>query len=554
MAKGAYIGVNNVARKIKKGYVGIENFTKRNLPAGYTQVEYIQSSGTQYIDTGFKPNQDTRVVMDVEVTSGATSFLFGTRDNSSANDTSRSFSMPQISGTSLRSDYGSTEIAIAINPIQRLSIDKDKNSTKVNGTTATATAQTFQSSCNLCLLTVNTAGTINATKTSAKLFSCKIYDNGTLIRDYVSCTNSAGAAGLYDLVNGVFYTNAGTGTFAVGPTYKRIAHKIRKAYIGIGGVARPCWSGGELAYYGMVAELATPTYNRAAVTLENHALFAGGGIKNAYIFDKSLVMSSIPDLSGTRVYAFGARAGNYAIISGAYGYSSRLTTADVYSGDFTRSTITRSSEYQRAPGVSVPWGAVFTQLEGSSSGVATVIDENLTIKTSDYAYNLSTYYTKGAATKTRAIFAGEYGGYLAKSVNSDMTVTQMDNLSAYKQNSLTASFIGNAFFAGGSNTKPNTAVRQTSVDMYDDDLTHSTISPLSATKYGSPASEVDGGALEENLVFPGTTATETTDVYDQELVHTTLSLDVAIPGTSANVGNFLLFAHRKAALVFAFTE
>lgn len=38
-----------------------------SLPAGYTELEYIQSSGTQYIDTGFRANQDTKVILDVQV-------------------------------------------------------------------------------------------------------------------------------------------------------------------------------------------------------------------------------------------------------------------------------------------------------------------------------------------------------------------------------------------------------------------------------------------------------------------------------------------------------
>ena len=46
---------------------------------------------------------------------------------------------------------------------------------------------------------------------------CKIYDNNTLVRNFVPCYRKAdNVAGLYDLVNGVFYTNAGTGTFIVG--------------------------------------------------------------------------------------------------------------------------------------------------------------------------------------------------------------------------------------------------------------------------------------------------------------------------------------------------
>lgn len=203
------------ARKVKKAYVGIKQFELRELPEGYTQVEYIESSGTQYVDTGFAPNNNTRIESDIVVTTGGTSFLFGARNNSSANATSNSFSMPQISGTSLRSDYGSVESSISISPVQRLKIDKNKNVTTINGTTVTATTQTFSCTYNLVLLAVNTAGTISA-KISAKLYACRIYDNGTLIRDYVPCTNQTGVGGLYDLVENKFYPNNGTGEFITG--------------------------------------------------------------------------------------------------------------------------------------------------------------------------------------------------------------------------------------------------------------------------------------------------------------------------------------------------
>ena len=51
---------------------------------------------------------------------------------------------------------------------------------------------------------------------SMKLYSCKIYNNGTLVRDFVPVKNSSGTIGLYDLVNSAFYTNAGSGTFTAG--------------------------------------------------------------------------------------------------------------------------------------------------------------------------------------------------------------------------------------------------------------------------------------------------------------------------------------------------
>ena len=48
------------------------------------------------------------------------------------------------------------------------------------------------------------------------LYDLKIYDAGLLIRHYLPCIDeSTGKAGLYDVVNGVFYGNNGTGDFTV---------------------------------------------------------------------------------------------------------------------------------------------------------------------------------------------------------------------------------------------------------------------------------------------------------------------------------------------------
>ena len=52
---------------------------------------------------------------------------------------------------------------------------------------------------------------------AARIYSCKIYSNSALIRQFVPCKNSSGEVGLYDEVNNVFYGNAGTGVFIAGP-------------------------------------------------------------------------------------------------------------------------------------------------------------------------------------------------------------------------------------------------------------------------------------------------------------------------------------------------
>ena len=42
------------------------------LPAAYYEVDYIASSGTQYIDTGIRPKTTTRVILDFRYTSKPT--------------------------------------------------------------------------------------------------------------------------------------------------------------------------------------------------------------------------------------------------------------------------------------------------------------------------------------------------------------------------------------------------------------------------------------------------------------------------------------------------
>jgi hypothetical protein len=47
-----------------------------------------------------------------------------------------------------------------------------------------------------------------------KLYRCKYWNGTTLQRDFIPVKRKTdGVIGLYDLVNKVFYTNAGTGTF-----------------------------------------------------------------------------------------------------------------------------------------------------------------------------------------------------------------------------------------------------------------------------------------------------------------------------------------------------
>lgn len=185
------------------------------LPSGYTELAYIQSSGTQYINTGLKPNQNTRIVMHVNpISITADAWAFGGRNANGNNGKGVFFSYSSERLWNAVYYEGNTNVIKSFSGISStadLNIDYDKNTCTINGVSVNFTANTFQSDFNLALLACLTGGVTGYL--SAKLYSCQIYDNGTLVRDFKPCINASGEVGLFDMVNRQFYGNAGTGVF-----------------------------------------------------------------------------------------------------------------------------------------------------------------------------------------------------------------------------------------------------------------------------------------------------------------------------------------------------
>ena len=206
--------VDGVAREV------FAKATASILPSVYTQLEYIESTGAEYIDTEFKPNQDTRVVMDAQLvrerTAEAANALFGVRTSIS----SKAYSIHYNTSNGYLYHFynnGYTGNLTIEDKTNRLVYETDKNTFKTTGgswnnSTNARPYASFQCDYNLYLFALNNAGATSFFS-CLRLYSCKIYDGAVLIRDYVPCKNQTGEYGLYDLVNGEFYGNAGTGAF-----------------------------------------------------------------------------------------------------------------------------------------------------------------------------------------------------------------------------------------------------------------------------------------------------------------------------------------------------
>ena len=174
-----------------------------------TELEYIQGSGTQYINTGIMPNQDTRLDLQASFAQTGSHTIVGADLGWTANGFSIGVGFAHY-GTETSNINGMNDGLMHL-------ISMDKNTLSVDGVSVHAfSAQTFFVGYPLVLFANNRSGSIEEI-TTMTLCSSQIYDNGTIVRNYIPCQTSSGEIGLWDALNKMFYRNAGTGTFMAGP-------------------------------------------------------------------------------------------------------------------------------------------------------------------------------------------------------------------------------------------------------------------------------------------------------------------------------------------------
>ena len=185
------------------------------------ELYYIESTGTQYIDTGFKPNQDTRIVATMQcVTSTNYGRLFGCGTYGALNSVMIDYETG-ITGT-LHIKYGNnsswTNVSSVHGDYETHTYDFNKNNFYLDGELVSSnTYGAFQSTSNLGIFTYingNNVGS-NTEFFIGRLYGFQIYDNDVLVRDFIPI--KVGQEGcLYDKVTQEIYRNAGSGSFVLG--------------------------------------------------------------------------------------------------------------------------------------------------------------------------------------------------------------------------------------------------------------------------------------------------------------------------------------------------
>ena len=190
------------------------------VDAAYKPVNYIEvasrASGNA-LNTGYKPNMDTKLVMDVELKSGNTSMLYGNHYTNSS-DTPHYYFMYQVTATSNfiigYGEYNTGTVSTSAGRIKRdarikFTCDKGAFSyPNASGGTRSinysSNGGTFEES-STTLKLFGYSGTSSNGNAAGKIYRVTISENDVVLHDFIPCVKLEGSiAGLYDIINGTY--------------------------------------------------------------------------------------------------------------------------------------------------------------------------------------------------------------------------------------------------------------------------------------------------------------------------------------------------------------
>lgn len=211
--------INNIYNK-KNTEQLIAGIEKISLPAEYQQVAYLESTGTQYIDTEVVPTINTKMGINLACLDSSSSAINWSGSVLSGNN-----------GWFAVGSYGESENLVSLFCVNARAgvsgVPFDNNFheyyvsnglQKIDSITSNNTITSYNKTMLNIYLFKGKNDYGGAVTGLQKIKYCKIWEEDNLIRNLVPCyRKSDNKPGLYDIVNGKFYTNQGTGEFTAGP-------------------------------------------------------------------------------------------------------------------------------------------------------------------------------------------------------------------------------------------------------------------------------------------------------------------------------------------------
>lgn len=206
-------GSSNIAKILFNSAVVWKKITGE-LPDGYRLCDYLESTGTQYIDTGYIPNSKTRAEVDLQVIDWTTmrANFFGSGDT--ANSARFNIGM-NTAKTKFQWNIADKYLdSIADRTTKRIIIKMDAKNHKL-------TIDDFEytnNNPNYSLIDNNTFSfwlfaANGAFKSYMKIFGCRLYDDDISIQDLIPCLDSNDIPCMYDKISKQTFYNQGTGEF-----------------------------------------------------------------------------------------------------------------------------------------------------------------------------------------------------------------------------------------------------------------------------------------------------------------------------------------------------
>jgi len=199
----------------------IDNYDVTIANASFdAEIEYLESSGTQYIDTGFKANTTTtKIETQLQVTElGTTIGVMGSRNTVNATDTT-ACNIFLMANNKFRLDWIDGEGLNSYNNVvdsEKYTISMTRGLAIINGTEITATnTESINQDGNFLIFRFYRGTAPSPSSFKGRFYYFKIYSNNVLVRDFIPVRK--GTTGyMYDKVSGNLFGNSGTGDFILG--------------------------------------------------------------------------------------------------------------------------------------------------------------------------------------------------------------------------------------------------------------------------------------------------------------------------------------------------
>lgn len=188
------------------------------IPNEYQRVEYIESTGTQYINTSIVPSADLKWTATIKYINPYGTFDLSGFGMGIASTVWVKFDIKSQTKIAIQCGKTNSETKISIDDINKLHIYTmdilNKKCSFDDDTYDLNISDLEKVNQELFLFKVNG---ISNSNTYARLYLSKIFIQNSCIRNFIPCVNTSNRKiGLYDTTKNTFYTNQGTGEFSKG--------------------------------------------------------------------------------------------------------------------------------------------------------------------------------------------------------------------------------------------------------------------------------------------------------------------------------------------------